>query len=134
MSEPVLLDTAGILAVLNSSDQWHDQARSAFVALTASPSRPFTTSYILAEAANAVARTPIRGQVAALRDELELRQRVVVPTSDDWNSAWAAYRRGESGDAGLVDQLSFMIMRRMGVRRAFTNDKHFRAAGFETLF
>jgi predicted nucleic acid-binding protein len=25
-------------------------------------------------------------------------------------------------------------MRRLGIRQAFTNDEHFRAAGFETLF
>jgi predicted nucleic acid-binding protein len=30
--------------------------------------------------------------------------------------------------------ISFTIMRRLGITRAFTNDRHFRAAGFETLF
>jgi len=33
-----------------------------------------------------------------------------------------------------VDHVSFVVMRRLGVGRAFTNDRHFRAAGFETLF
>jgi predicted nucleic acid-binding protein len=33
-----------------------------------------------------------------------------------------------------VDHVSFAIMRRMGIPKAFTNDGHFRAAGFETLF
>ena len=36
--------------------------------------------------------------------------------------------------AGIVDQVSFVVMRRLGLTRAFTNDWHFRAAGFETLF
>jgi predicted nucleic acid-binding protein len=36
--------------------------------------------------------------------------------------------------AGIVDQVSFIIMRRLGITEAFTNDEHFRAAGFVTLF
>jgi uncharacterized protein len=35
---------------------------------------------------------------------------------------------------GIVDHVSFTIMRRLGISKAFTNDGHFRAAGFETLF
>jgi len=27
-----------------------------------------------------------------------------------------------------------MIMRRLGVSKAFTNDRHFRVAGFEAMF
>jgi predicted nucleic acid-binding protein len=30
--------------------------------------------------------------------------------------------------------VSFAVMRRLGIQRAFTNDRHFREAGFETLF
>ena len=33
-----------------------------------------------------------------------------------------------------VDQLSFRVMRRLGLTEAFTNDQHFQAAGFTTLF
>jgi predicted nucleic acid-binding protein len=33
-----------------------------------------------------------------------------------------------------VDHISFVVMRRLGVTKAFTNDRHFRAAGFEVLF
>jgi predicted nucleic acid-binding protein len=30
--------------------------------------------------------------------------------------------------------LSFAVMRRLGIAKAFTNDRHFRAAGFENPF
>jgi predicted nucleic acid-binding protein len=30
--------------------------------------------------------------------------------------------------------VSFSVMRRLGLTRAFTNDRHFAAAGFEALF
>lgn len=48
--------------------------------------------------------------------------------------AWAAYDRGEAGEAGIVDHISFVVMRRLGLTHAFTNDRHFQAAGFTTLF
>jgi len=42
--------------------------------------------------------------------------------------------RAEAGDAGIVDCVSFTVMRRLGLTEAFTNDRHFQAAGFTTLF
>lgn len=30
--------------------------------------------------------------------------------------------------------VSFAVMRRLGITEAFTNDRHFQAAGFATLF
>jgi len=33
-----------------------------------------------------------------------------------------------------VHHVSFAVMRRLGIIDAFTNDRHFRAAGFNTLF
>jgi uncharacterized protein len=59
---------------------------------------------------------------------------LIVPTPDDQRAAWAAYQRGDAGQAGIVDHVSFAVMPRLGSIQAFTNDAHFRAAGFETLF
>jgi predicted nucleic acid-binding protein len=69
-----------------------------------------------------------------LRIRLTKSNRLIDPTDDDWDQAWEAYARGDAGGAGIVDQVSFVVMRRLGIRQAFTNDEHFRAAGFETLF
>lgn len=69
-----------------------------------------------------------------MRRTLELRNEIMVPMEDDWAIAWNAYERGEVGTAGIVDHVSFVVMRRLGVTEAFTNDQHFRAAGFVPLF
>ena len=55
-------------------------------------------------------------------------------TGAEMNIAWEAYDRGEANAAGIVDHISFVIMRRLGITDAFTNDRHFRAAGFVPLF
>jgi predicted nucleic acid-binding protein len=59
---------------------------------------------------------------------------LVEPTAQEIEDAWAAYERGEAGQAGIVDHVSFQVMRRLGISEAFTNDKHFQAAGFTLLF
>ncbi|MDS4021733.1 MAG: hypothetical protein RKR03_14740 [Candidatus Competibacter sp.] len=65
---------------------------------------------------------------------MALRGELIIPTEADWENAWTAYQRGEAGQAGIVDQVSFIIMRQLGITEAFTNDRHFRAASLRVLF
>lgn len=130
----VFLDTVGILAVWDRADQWHEPASRVFADLVRSRSPLVTTSLVFLECGNAAARTPFRGRVDALRRAFVAEGRCIEPTGDDLERAWAAYDRGEAGAAGVVDHVSFLVMRRLGLTRAFTHDAHFRAAGFETLF
>ena len=69
-----------------------------------------------------------------LRITLTEQNCLIDPIEVDWKQAWKDFDRGNPGDAGIVDLVSFAVMRRLGIRQAFTNDRHFTAAGFETLF
>ncbi|APW58656.1 type II toxin-antitoxin system VapC family toxin [Paludisphaera borealis] len=128
------LDTAGLIAVWNADDQWHPLAKPVFAGLVRSKSSLLTTSLVLMECANTAARRPFRNDVILLRDRLKTARMLIDPTEDDLEQAWRAYARGEAGQAGIVDHVSFVVMRRLGLTQAFTNDAHFRAAGFVTLF
>jgi uncharacterized protein len=130
----VLLDTVGLLALWDETDQWHGAAQDSFLRLSASRADFFTTTYILLECGNAAARRPYRSAVSRLRRQLDQGNRLVIPTAEDWQLAWTSYERGEANSAGIVDQTSFAVMRRLGVSKAFTNDQHFGVAGFEVLF
>jgi predicted nucleic acid-binding protein len=131
---PVFLDTVGLLALLEPSDQWHEAATRALT-MPGLTGRPFiTTTLILMESGNAVARKPYRGRVAEMRREFRDDGSLIVPTDADFEAAWNAYERGQAGQAGIVDHVSFAVMRRLGLAQAFTNDAHFKAAGFEPLF
>jgi predicted nucleic acid-binding protein len=131
---PIFLDTVGLIAVWDESDQWHAAASAAYAEILARREPVVTTSWILMECGNAAARRPYRADVDDLRLRLIARGRLVVPTDEDLDHAWAAYRQGPAGTAGIVDHVSFVVMQRLGLDRAFTNDAHFRAAGFATLF
>jgi uncharacterized protein len=130
----VFLDTVGILALLERSDQWHDSATRAWT-LLGQAGRPLrTTTLVLLECGNAVARKPYRRRIAEIRREFQADGTLVNPTEQDIDSAWDAYERGVVGTASVVDHVSFAVMQRLGLTEVFSSDAHFRAAGFRTLF
>jgi uncharacterized protein len=134
MSEAIFLDTVGLLALWDQRDKWHSEVQTVYQRLKAARSDFFTTSYVLLECGNAAARQPYRSAASDLKEFMTSSGRLIHPTDQDWENAWNAYRRGEGGNAGIVDQVSIVVMRRLGLIRAFTNDRHFQAAGFEVLF
>ena len=129
----VFLDAVGLLALWDESDQWHESAQRAYEQFSAEPARLLTTSFILLEYGNAAARRPYRRDVADLRLALEQAGDLIQPTADQLAAAWAVYAARPAGAAGVVDLVSFEVMRELGIQQAFTNDAHFRAEGFETL-
>jgi predicted nucleic acid-binding protein len=129
----VFLDSVGLLALWNRSDQWHPAADRAFAQVTKNQDALVTTTFVLAESGNAAARRPFRNDAVQLRESFEAAKALIWPTEEDWRLAWNAYQRGEADAAGIVDHLSFAVMRRLDITQAFTTDRHFRAAGFEVL-
>src|ERR1022692_190869 len=125
---------SGCWPLWNNDDQWHRAAKGAFVPISDGRTTLVTTPFILAECGNAASRTPFRAEADRLRLEFEAAETLIRPIEADWHQAWNAYQRGEADAAGIVDHISFTVMRRLGVAMAFTNDRHFRAAGFETMF
>ena len=130
----VFLDSVGLLAVWSKQDQWHNAAEAAYQDLHHNARQLLTTPLVLWECGNAAARRPFRSHVNRLRQKLIQEGLLVDPTAQEIEEAWAAYDRGDAAQAGIVDQVSFVVMRRLGITEAFTHDRHFEAAGFSTLF
>ncbi len=131
---PVFIDSVGILARWSRSDQWHAAAVAAYNRLLARRVPLVTTTFVLLECGNAAARRPFRQAADSLRELLERRNELIIPTDDDWRAAWEMYRNGAIGDAGIVDCTSLAVMRRLGITEAFSNDRHFAAGGITVLF
>lgn len=131
---PVFLDTVGLIAIWNASDQWNALATAAFTEIVRRQAALVTTPAVLLECGNASARRPYRRHVVGLPKQLLTQGQLIEPTPDEIEEAWLAFDRGEAGGAGIVDPISFVVMRRLGITDAFTNDVHYVAAGFRVLF
>ena len=83
----VFLDTVGLIALWDESDQWHDAAEAAFDLLRSDRIALFTTTFVLLECGNAAARRPYRNAVDDLREVLETSDGLATPTDDDWRIA-----------------------------------------------
>jgi uncharacterized protein len=130
----IFLDTVGLIAIWNNSDQWHDVASQAYESLKLRDVKFFTTTFVLLECGNAVSRKPLRKSVLRLREQLILSEGLIAPSHEDCEHAWREYDQGHPGTAGIVDCVSFVVMRRLGIAEAFTNDQHFQDADFKTSF
>jgi predicted nucleic acid-binding protein len=130
----VFADTVGLLAIWDQRDQWHSAASVVYAELLAASARLLTTSYVLVECGNVAARRAYRDSVVELRRQLLMKGLLIRPSEADCEAAWSAFERRQPPTAGIVDHVSFEVMRRLGVQEAFTNDRHFAAAGFQNLF
>src|ERR1051325_11506904 len=93
----IFLDTVGLIALWNRSDQWHAAATAAFASLTPNLTRLDTTTYILLECGNEATRRPYRNKVIDLRRDLILSGDLIEPTGSDIDQAWADYEQGLAG-------------------------------------
>jgi predicted nucleic acid-binding protein len=100
------LDTVGLIAQWDTTDQWHSLADAAYQQIKAQRKSVVTTTFILLECGNIAARRTFRGDVCALQQVLVLRNELIVPTEADWKQAWEDYEQGKAGQAGIVDHVS----------------------------
>lgn len=125
----IFLDTSAIYAMADQGDPRHQRATGLFQALLEAHEGILTHNYVLVEAMALIQGR--LGLAAALRLAHDCRafevEWVDEPTHED-----AVRRLARAGKRGvsLVDQVSFLIMRRRGVRTALAFDPDFEREGF----
>jgi len=131
----VFADTSYWIALLNPRDGLHDKARSASAQF--SSAEIITSEMVLVELLNTFSESDSRsrGAAAKLAEVLQAtaRVRVVPQTPEQFETALQRYKRADDKNWSITDCASFQIMERERIRSAFTHDKHFSQAGFETL-
>jgi uncharacterized protein len=131
---PAFVDTASVLALVNSRDQWQAAATRWKAHLYEQRRRLLTTEYVLIEIGDSLSAVRFRQQ--GIRAVRELRSPFVeiVPASADlFEAALALYEKRPDKDWGLTDCASFVVMAERGLTEALTSDEDFRQAGFRAL-
>lgn len=128
----IFVDTSALLALLDRDDEFHARAATVIRSLGADNAL-LTHEYVLVETTSLAQRRlglqAVRSLVDDLLPLLEIAWVDEPLHAEAREGLLAAGRRTVS----LVDWVSFLVMRRHGVRRAFTFDQDFAAEGFEVL-
>lgn len=129
----VFVDTSALYAILDADDENHEKAGDLWKDLVAQGCPLVCSNYVLLET------------FALVQNRLGMRavrvlQEMGVPLLHvEWVDE-ACHRAGvtalltaASRQLSLVDCVSFEIMRQLGIRTAFSFDRHFEEQGFERI-
>lgn len=129
----VYVDSSAFLAVLDADDKNHEQAKKVWKELLTSEVSLICSSYVLVETYALVQnRLGMEATRVFHEDIYHLLQIEWVEKSLHMygiNSVLIANRRSLS----LVDCVSFVIMRKLGIKKVFTFDTNFVEQGFECI-
>jgi predicted nucleic acid-binding protein len=135
MTNEVFLDSGYAIALSVESDEHHPRAEELAEQLEAERTRLVTTRAILLEIGNALSKKRYRNAAVELLDALEQDATIeIVPLSEElFAQAFEFFRSRPDKEWGLVDCVSFIVMRKRGLTEALTPDKHYEQAGFRAL-
>jgi predicted nucleic acid-binding protein len=129
---PVFVDSFYFFAILNPADAAHLQA----VEYSRRHAAPLlTTTWVIAEIADGLARTANRGVVKRLVSSFRSvsANEIAATTDDVFERGLDLYHARADKHWSLTDCISFVVMEDRGIRDALTGDHHYEQAGFTAL-
>lgn len=120
----MLIDTSGLLCLHHRSEPSHDEACSEY----GSASRRLIHNYVIAEfvALASVRGLPRAPSLAFASDLLETPDVEIFWVDERLHGdAIALLQKRRDKSYSLCDAVSFVVMRRAGIRDALTTDRHF---------
>lgn len=129
MSEALFVDTGYVIALINQNDQHHQQALHLAERYDGHPL--VTTDAVLLEIGNALSRLARNEAATIIRYFQTASEVTLVPlTPDLMATALDLYAQHQDKTWGLVDCVSFVVMRTRHLSAVLGFDRHFVQAGF----
>jgi predicted nucleic acid-binding protein len=129
----IFIDTSALLAVINADDSYHEQAKNVWTDIVINGVSLISHNYILVETfALAQHRLGIEA-VSVLQNDVVPLLRIEWVREPDHLSGITALIAANRRKLSLVDCISFIIMRKLGINKAFALDKHFKEQGFNCI-
>jgi len=132
VAERIFVDSVYVIALINQRDQLHPQA--VVLSEKFEGQLLLTTEAVLLEIGNALSRNYRPQAVEVIEEFLSSEDVEIVRLAPAlFERAFALYKTYLDKTWSLVDCLSFVVMRDLGITEALTCDAHFRQAGFHAL-
>ncbi|MCY7347236.1 MAG: PIN domain-containing protein [Pyrinomonadaceae bacterium] len=126
------VDTFYIVALVNRRDEFHEKANELVLEYDNQPL--LTTDAVLLEVGNSLARNNKEKAIEIIGEFLAGDAIEIVRLDESlFNKAFELYKDHQDKSWGLVDCVSFVVMREHDISDALTCDKHFVQAGFRAL-
>ena len=131
----IFVDTGAFIARYVRQDSHHRRARRAWSEIERSRSRCYTSNFVLDETFTLLGRRASYS-FAADRARSLLRSSALTilrPDAEDEERAIDVFAKFADQQVSFTDCVSFVLMRRNRLERAFTFDRHFGNAGFDIM-
>lgn len=132
----LFLDTSYLIAVEYASDQKHREAQKHWRSLLKKPSLHIvTTSYVFDEVVTLLNDRRLHSKAVEVGRMLltSTTVRLVHVDKELFDEAWTYFQKRKDKRYSMTDCVSFVLMKRMGLKQALTFDRHFKQAGFIKL-
>ena len=127
------LDTSALLALVDEEDARHPTATQAWGNLRQSEEALVTSNYVIVEALAVCQRRFGLEAIRSLARDFLPALEVLWVDEEVHGRGMGVLLIANQRRLSLIDCTSFVLMRRLGIRRAFTLDEHFREQGFEVV-
>lgn len=135
MQNKVFLDTSFSIAITIAKDVFHERAFDLADKIEEEHTQIITTQAVILEIGNALSKLKYRQSAVGLIEHLnsDLNTSVISLTDEIYNKAFELFRSRPDKEWGLVDCISFVVMREQNIESALTADEHYVQAGFRAL-
>ncbi len=129
----VFIDTSAFYAALDGDDHKHHAAKETWNRLFLANASLHTTNYIVVEATALVQRRLGMDAVRVLHNELLALVQLHLVDQEIHAEGVAALLLANRRALSFVDCISFVVLRRLGLQKAFAFDHHFEEQGFRLV-
>jgi predicted nucleic acid-binding protein len=127
------VDTSALLAILDADDRQHARAAAAWRGLIEAEEELVVTTYVLVETFALVQNRLGLKALRTFQQDVVPMLHIAWMNEEGHDAAVTALLTAARRRLSLVDCASFDTMRRSGLTRAFTLDRHFSEQGFEQI-
>lgn len=135
MKNEILLDTTFAIARASRRDQFHERAKFWSDKIQTENIQIVITQAVILEIGNALAKLQFRSVAVGLLASFEnsVNTMIVSLTDELYAEAFELFRNRPDKEWGLVDCVSFVVMRERNIEAALTADERFVQAGYRAL-
>lgn len=133
--ENIFVDTGAWVALADKDDAYHKKAATAYPSILKTHRSLITSNLVIAEAYVLILNELGRKAALTFLEGIKASPRILKIYSNEEIEADAEkiLIKYEDQDFSYTDAVSFAVMERLKITKAFCFDKHFLTAGFENI-